>query len=66
MIGQYQAYLKLASQDAEVHYILGRALQKRKKDLPGARAEYQAALKIKPDYSEAREALDSLRSAGAL
>jgi len=65
-ISQFQEALRLneragAPDDSVLHYHLGLAYQK-SNQLSLARQQLEKALKIKPDYAEARKALSDLRS----
>ena len=62
-IARYREVLRIGSPDAHlVHNGLGVALA-RKGDLPGAVAEFQAALRANPDYAPARANLEKLLAA---
>lgn len=54
--------LKYAKTDAEMHYFIGVAVQRRGE--PGIAAEsFERAIECKPDYQEAIDALESLNQA---
>lgn len=56
-IGHFQDSLKLRPGAAEVHYYLGVACQRLKR-WPESIAEFEAAIDLKPDYAQARLALE--------
>jgi tetratricopeptide (TPR) repeat protein len=65
-ISQFQEALRLnqragAPDESELHYHLGLAYQKANQ-LPLARQQLEKAVKLKPDYADARKALSELRS----
>jgi tetratricopeptide (TPR) repeat protein len=59
-IREYQTVLRLQPNLAEAHYNLGLAYRSRVM-LKAARTEFEQALRIKPDFLPARQALESLR-----
>jgi tetratricopeptide (TPR) repeat protein len=59
-VGHCEQALRIKPDYAEVHYVLGMALEQAGK-IEEAIAHYEQALRIKPDLAEARNALARLR-----
>ena len=55
-VAQYTAGLEVALDDAVIHYNLGVALEGMGR-LREAAAEYEEALRLRPDFTQAREGL---------